>query len=45
MSVPEIEISLEDVMEQMSERGKKEWDLAMKQAEIKAIEENLNRDS
>ena len=43
MSVPEIEISLEDVMEQMSERGKKEWDLAMKKAEIKAIEENLNR--
>ena len=45
MSVPEIEISLDDVMDQMSERGKREWDLAMKKAEIKAIEENLDRDS
>ena len=37
----EVEISLEDVLEQLTERGRQEWDLAMKRAEINALEKGL----
>jgi hypothetical protein len=45
MSVPEeqpvTEISLDDVLSQLSPRGQAEWDLAMKKAEIGFIQKRL----
>tara|TARA_R100000353_G_C6398231_1_gene166836 strand:- start:63 stop:239 length:177 start_codon:yes stop_codon:yes gene_type:complete len=38
----QVEISLEDVLNQLSLRGQQEWDLAMKKAEIHALETSLN---
>ena len=38
----QVEISLEDVLNQLSLRGQQEWDLAMKKAEIASIEKALN---
>ena len=40
--VEEQTITLEAVLQQLSPRGQAEWDLAMKKAEIAAIEEALN---
>jgi len=40
--VEENVINLEDVLKQLSPRGQAEWDLAMKKAEIAAIEQALN---
>jgi len=47
MSVPEEQpvensISLEDVLKNLTPRGQAEWDLAMKKAEIAAIEKALD---
>ena len=39
---PELEISLEEVLNQLSDRGQQEWGLAMKRAEIAALENALN---
>ena len=40
--VEENTVTLEDVLKQLSSRGQAEWDLAMKKAEIAAIEKALN---
>ncbi|HCV02447.1 MAG TPA: hypothetical protein DG048_07370 [Pseudoalteromonas sp.] len=40
--VEENAVTLEDVLKQLSPRGQAEWDLAMKKAEIAAIEKALN---
>lgn len=42
--VEENTVTLEDVLMQLSSRGQAEWDLAMKKAEIAAIEKSLNND-
>lgn len=40
--VEEQTVTLEAVLQQLSPRGQAEWDLAMKKAEIAAIEQALN---
>ena len=42
--VEENTVTLEDVLMQLSSRWQAEWDLAMKKAEIAAIEKSLNND-
>ena len=42
--VEENTVTLEDVLMQLSSGGQAEWDLAMKKAEIAAIEKSLNND-